>query len=158
VDQHNTVFRNLGEARLASLTEEAGLTAAPARRHRGAGFGDLDGNGRLDVVATALGAPAEIWLNRSAPDRHWLSLRLVGRRSNRDAVGARVKVVTAGRVQYDHVSTSSGYASSSAGPLHFGLGPDEVARVEIRWPSGLVQELKDVRGDRVVRIEEPPSP
>jgi hypothetical protein len=158
VDQHNTVFRNLGEARLAALTEEAGLSAAPARRHRGAGFGDLDGNGRLDVVATALGAPAEIWLNRSAPDRHWLSLRLVGRRSNRDAVGARVKVVSAGGVQYDHVSTSSGYASSSAGPLHFGLGADAVARVEIRWPSGLVQELKDVPADRTVRVEEPASP
>jgi len=156
VDQHNTVFRNLGNARMAALTEEAGLTSAPARRHRGAGFGDLDGDGKLDVVVSALGAPAEVWLNRSAPGNHWLALRLVGTRSNRDAVGARVKVVTRSGARYDHVSTSSGYASSSRGPLHFGLGADAAAQVvEIRWPSGLVQELKGLPADRVVQVEEP---
>jgi hypothetical protein len=95
------------------------------------------------VVVSALGAPAEIWLNESAPRHHWLSLRLSGTKSNRDAVGARVKLVTKGRVQYDHVSPSLGYASTSLTPLHFGLGAAAAAElVEIHWPSGLRQQLK----------------
>jgi hypothetical protein len=155
IDQHNTVFRNLGHARMADLTEEAGLTDAPPRRHRGVGFGDLNGDGRIDVVVSALGAAAEIWLNESAPDHHWLSLRLEGTRSSRDAVGARVKVTTKSRVQYNSVSPSAGYASSSVSPLHFGLGADAVAElVEIRWPSGRRQELRAVAGDRVVHVKE----
>jgi hypothetical protein len=155
IDQHNTVFRNLGGARMQALTEAAGLASAPARRHRGAGFGDLDGDGRIDVVVSALRAPAEIWLNRSTPAHHWLSLRLAGTKSNRDAVGARVKLVARGRVQYNHVSPSVGYASSSLGPVHFGLGSAARAeRVEIVWPSGLRQELKDVRADRVLAVVE----
>jgi len=158
VAQHNTVFRNLGNARMAALTEEAGLTAAPPRRHRGAGFGDLDGDGRVDVVVSALAAPAEIWLNESGPDHHWLMLRLEGTRSNRDAVGARVKITTKSGAQYNHVGPSVGYASSSVAPLHFGLGAHDVASlVEIQWPSGLRQELERVHGDQVVDVKEPAS-
>jgi hypothetical protein len=155
IDQHNAVFRNLGSARMVDLSEAAGLASAPARRHRGLGFGDLNGDGRVDVVVSALGAPAEIWLNESTPSHHWLSLRLVGTKSNRDAVGARIRVVTKGRAQHDHVSPSVGYASTSLTPLHFGLGTATAAElVEIHWPSGLRQQLKQVAGDRVVGVTE----
>jgi hypothetical protein len=164
VDQHNTVFRNLGGARpggmkFAALTAEAGLASQPPRRHRGSAVGDLNGDGRVDVVATAIGAPAEIWMNASPGANHWLELQLEGTKSNRDAIGARIKVVSASVTQYNHVTFSSGYASSSAGPVHFGLGPDKAAdSVEIRWPSGIVQVLKNVAGDRIVRITEPGPP
>jgi hypothetical protein len=156
VEQPNTVFRNLGNGTFAALTEEAGLTAQPPRRHRGSAVGDLDGDGRLDVVVTAIGGAAEIWKNQSPGANHWLELRLQGTRSNRDAIGARIKVVAKAGTQYNHVTTTCGYASSSAGPVHFGLGSASSADlVEIRWPSGEVQQLKNVAADRLVHVREP---
>ena len=156
VDQPNSVFRNLGGTKFLALTAEAGLTAQPARRHRGSAVGDFNGDGRLDMVVTALSAPAEIWLNDSPAAGHWLELQLTGTKSNRDALGARVKVVSAGVTQYDHVSSAAGYASASRRPLHFGLGADTVVKsIEIRWPSGVVQELKDIAADRLLKVTEP---
>ena len=155
VEQPNTVFRNLGGMTFAALTAEAGLATRPPARHRGSAVADFNGDGRLDVVVTALGGPAEIWMNESPGDAHWLELALEGTRSNRNGIGARVKVVTKSMTQYDHVSTAAGYASSSAGPLHFGLGKDVSADVvEIRWPSGTMQTLRDVAGGRIVHVKE----
>jgi len=156
VPQPNTVFRNAGSARFAALTQAAGFGAQPASRHRGSAVGDFNGDGRLDLVVTALAAPAELWINDSPGANHWLELRLEGTKSNRDAIGARIKVVAGGTTQYSQVAFASGYASSGAGPVHFGLGSAASASVvEIRWPSGIVQELKDVAADRIVRIKEP---
>ena len=156
VAQPNSVFRNLGGVRFEALTAEAGLAAQPPKRHRGSAVGDLNGDGRPDVVVAAIGAPAEIWMNQSAGANHWLDLKLIGTKSNRDAIGARVKVVAGNRTQYNHVTTSCGYASSTAGPLHFGLGVDaSIDLVEIRWPSGQVQQLKSIVPDQVVRVQEP---
>ena len=100
-------------------------------------------------------APAELWFNDSPDGNHWLELALEGRKSNRDAIGARIRVVAAGQTQFNHATTASGYASSSAGPVHFGLGAATMAdEIEIRWPSGIVQTLNDVRGDRVLNVKE----
>jgi enediyne biosynthesis protein E4 len=156
VEQPNTVFRNLGRARFQGLTAEAGFTAQPPARHRGSAVGDLNGDGRLDLVVSALSAPAEIWMNDSPAANHWIEFRLQGTKSNRDAMGARIKLVAGGSTQYDHVVFASGYASSSAGPVHFGLGAAKAADlVEIHWPSGIVQILRDVSADRIVSIKEP---
>jgi hypothetical protein len=156
VEQPNSVFRNLGGMKFQPLTAEAGLTAQPPARHRGSAVGDLDGDGRLDVVVTALSAPAEIWMNDSPAGNHWIEFQLEGTKSNRDAIGARIKLVAGGNAQYNHVAFAAGYASSSAGPVHFGLGSAKVASiVEIHWPSGIVQELKDIPADRVVKVKEP---
>ena len=156
VAQPNTVFRNLGGMKFSALTAEAGLTAEPPSRHRGSAVGDLNGDGRLDVVVSAISAPAEIWINQSPGNNHWVEFKLQGTKSNRDGIGARIKVVTKSGSQYNHMTTSAGYASSSAGPVHFGLGPNASADlVEIRWPSGIVQQMRDVAGDRVVPVKEP---
>ncbi len=155
IEQPNTVFRNLGSMNFAALTAEAGLTSVHPSRHRGSAVGDLNGDGRLDVVVSAIHAPAEIWMNDSPNANHWLEIKLQGTRSNRDGIGAQIKVVTASGAQYNHMTTSVGYASSSAGPVHFGLGSNKSAElVEIRWPSGLVQKLSNVGADRVVKVIE----
>ena len=156
VEQPNTVFRNLGGMKFEALTAEAGLTAQPPSRHRGSAIGDLNHDGRLDVVTTALGVPAEIWMNDSAGANHWIEFALQGTKSNRDGIGARIRVVAGGAAQYQQVSFAAGYASASAGPVHFGLGGNAtVDSVEIHWPSGIVQELKNVAADQVVKIKEP---
>ena len=156
VAQPNTVFRNLGGMKFSALTAEAGLTALAPSRHRGSAVGDFNGDGKLDVVVSALSAPAEVWINQSPGNNHWIEFKLQGTKSNRDGIGAKIKVVTKSGTQYNHMSTAAGYASSSAGPVHFGLGPDSSAQqVEIRWPSGIVQVMKDVAGDRVVQVKEP---
>jgi hypothetical protein len=140
----------------SALTAEAGFTALPPRRHRGAAIADFNGDGKLDLVVTALSAPAEIWMNDSPTGNHWIDLALEGTRSNRDAIGAKIRISAGGQTQYDHVSHVSGYASSSARPVHFGLGAAATAaEIEIQWPSGIRQLLKDVAAGRVVRIKEP---
>ena len=155
VDQPNTVFRNRGE-RWEALTGQAGFDALAPRRHRGSAVADFNGDGKLDLVVTALSAPAEIWINNSPGSNHWIEIALEGTRSNRDGIGARVKVTAGGKVQFNHMTTVSSYASSSAGPVHFGLGDSRVAdEVEIRWPSGTVQTLKNVNADKVVPVREP---
>jgi hypothetical protein len=155
IEQPNTVFRNLGGMKFAALTAEAGFAAQPPSRHRGSAMGDLNGDGKLDVVVNALNAPAEVWMNQSPGTSHWIEFKLQGTKSNRDGIGARIKIVTKSGAQYNHMTTSCGYASSSAGPVHFGLGANaSVDLVEIHWPSGVVQTMKDVAGDRVVAVKE----
>ena len=157
VDQNNTVFRNMGPSgKWVALTEEAGLSASPPARHRGCAFGDIDGDGRIDVVATALSRDAEIWMNRSPAPGHWLDIALQGTKSNRDGIGTRIKIVTKSGEQYNHMTTSAGYASSSDTPVHFGLATDKLANVvELRWPSGIVQQLSNVAADQVLKVKEP---
>ena len=156
IDQNNTVFRNLADGKFTALTAEAGFTAQPAKRHRGAAVGDFNRDGRVDLVVTALSAPAEIWINNSPGNKHWLEFALEGTKSNRDGIGAKIKVTAGSKTQYNHMTTASGYASSSAGPVHLGLGEAKQAdEVEIRWPSGVLQTLKNVAADQVVTVKEP---
>jgi hypothetical protein len=95
-------------------------------------------------------------MNRTANTGHWLDIALRGTKSNRDGIGARIKLVTKSGTQYNHMTTSVGYASSSDGPVHFGLGPDTRAEsIEIHWPSGVVQTLQNVDADRIFKVTEP---
>lgn len=155
IEEPNTVFRNLGGMKFTALTEEAGLTSQPPSRHRGSAVGDFNGDGKLDVVVSAISAPAEVWINDSPNKNHWLEIKLQGTKSNRNGIGTRIKVVTGSTAQYNHMTTAVGYASSSAGPVHFGLGASSQADlVEVQWPSGIVQRLHDVAADRVITVKE----
>src|SRR5262249_9563397 len=118
--QRNAVFRGLGKGRFA-VVADAGDGCDRAAAHRGRGFGDLDGDGRVDVVVTAIGEPPEVLYNVSADAGHWLEVRLEGTRSNRDGIGAALAVTgDSGFVQYNHVTTAVGYASASDKRVHFG--------------------------------------
>ena len=120
--------------------------------------GDLDNDGRVDVVFNSIDQPAKVLRNETPGQNHWIILNLVGTRSNRDGIGAQVKITTAAGSQYAMVTTASSYQSSSDKRLHFGLAADAViARVEIRWPSGIKQELSDLKADQIVTILEATS-
>jgi hypothetical protein len=96
-------------------------------------------------------------MNQSPGKNHWLEIKLQGTKSNRDGIGTRIKIVTADGAQYNHMTTASGYASSSAGPVHFGLGRNVTADlVEITWPSGIVQQLRNVTADQILPVKETP--
>jgi enediyne biosynthesis protein E4 len=155
--QPNRVYWNRS-GRFEDVSASAGAEFARAALHRGAVFADFDRDGRLDVAVTALNAPLELWWNRTAsaaPAHHWLQMRLNGRKSNRSAIGAEIRLRAGGREQMRTVSSSVGYASSSDLTVHFGLGEATRATVEIRWPSGRVQKLGEVAADQRMSVDEP---
>ena len=156
----NSVFRNLGNGRFEDVSAQAGASFQIPAPHRGVAFGDLDNDGRIDAVVTVLNGPARLFRNVSENANHWILLRLVGTKSNRMGIGAQIKITTAaGASQYNHVTTSVGFASSSDNRVHFGLGAARrIAEIEIRWPSGIRQVLTDVPADRILTIEERQSP
>ena len=123
---------------------------------RGMAIGDLDNDGRIDAVVTTNGGTAHVLRNVTETANHWITLRLIGHKSNRDGIGAQVKIVTAQGSQWATATTSSGYLSASDPRVHFGLGmTSDVKRIEIRWPSGIQQVLENQKSDRQLTIEEP---
>ena len=153
--QPNRVLRNLG-GKFADVSSSAGSDFAVARVHRGAVFADFDNDGRMDIAVTSINGPTELWMNRS-PMRHWLQLKLKGTRSNAMALGAKVICRSSQRTQVSLVANSVGYGCSSDSRVHFGLADDRKVSLEIHWPSGVVQEMKDVMSDQRLTIEEPSS-
>ncbi len=125
---------------------------------RGMAIGDIDNDGRIDAVVTTNGGPVHILHNETTTNNHWITLHLTGHKSNRDGIGAVVKLTTAQGSQWVTATTSSGYLSASDPRVHFGLGDSAVASsIEIRWPSGIVQTLTNVKGDRQIQVDEPVS-
>jgi hypothetical protein len=123
---------------------------------RGLATGDINNDGKLDVVVTSNDGPAWVLLNQTESPNHWITLNLVGTKSNRDGIGAQIKLSTANGDQFATVTTSSSYQSSSDKRVHFGLGTaDSIREIEIRWPSGIRQLIKDTKADQIVKIAEP---
>jgi hypothetical protein len=117
---------------------------------RGAAFGDLNNDGWIDVVTTVLGGHAQVFMNRGGSS-HWLTIALRGTRSNRDGLGARVRV----NGQTRFATTAGSYLSVSDKRLHFGLGAAGTAKIEVAWPSGIHQTLNDVHADQFLEVVEP---
>jgi enediyne biosynthesis protein E4 len=155
--QHDTMFHNVEAKGFVDVSSGLGSDFLREGYQRGSAVGDLNGDGFPDLVVTSLNKKPRILLNSGGNGNHWLWLDLVGRKSSRDAIGAKVKVTTAsGRILFNHVSVSVGFMSSSDRRLHLGLGADASVRsLEVTWPSGAIQVLENVGVDRVLRIEEP---
>jgi enediyne biosynthesis protein E4 len=146
--------RNTGHG-FEDVSAQAGSVFQEAWLGRGLAIGDINNDGRVDAVVTTNGGAAHILRNETQNSNHWLTLKLVGHKSNRDAIGAEVKVITATGAQFATVTTAGSYLSSSDKRVHFGLGAETAAKtVEIRWPSGIVQTLRDVRGDQILQVDE----
>jgi hypothetical protein len=155
-DLPNSLFRHQG-GRFEDVSKSAGSDFQLAGQYRGVAFADFDNDGRLDAVVSNVNGPARLFRNVTANTGHWLALKLTGTRSNRDGIGAKVEITLPdGRKLYNHCTTSVGYASSSEPLVRFGLGKETVAKlIEIHWPSGKVQQLRDVKSDQVLKVHEP---
>jgi enediyne biosynthesis protein E4 len=144
---------NAGE--FVDISERAGSVFLKNMVARGMAVGDIDNDGRLDVVISTNEGPVYVLHNETPTENHWLSLELIGHKSNRDAIGAEVKLITAGRQQMVTVGTAGSYLSSSDKRVHFGLDKEKfVDRIEIRWPSGIRQTLRHIPADQIIKVDE----
>ncbi|MGA7572627.1 MAG: CRTAC1 family protein [Terriglobales bacterium] len=148
------VFRNLGNGRFAELGEETGPGILAKHCSRGVAFGDFDNDGDIDVVIMNQNEPPSLLRNDSPPANHWLKVRLEGTKSNRSAIGGRVLVHYAGKVQAQEVMSQSSYLSANDPRLHFGLGAEKTADIEVHWPLGAVDTFKGIAADQLVMIRE----
>ncbi len=150
------LLRNMGRG-FTDVSEDSGAIFHQPWLGRGMAIGDIDNDGRIDAIVTTNDGPAHILHNETSTQNHWLTLKLVGHKSNRDAIGAEVKLVTAKGQQFATVSTAGSYLSSSDKRVHFGLGSESIAQtIEIRWPSGILQTLKNISADQILQVDEAP--
>jgi len=154
--EHNSVFRNLGNGKFDEVSGDAGPDFLIADAHRGVAFGDIDNDGRIDAVVTALNGHVKLFHNISDTNHHWILLRLVGTKSNRMGLGAKIRIKTDdGRTQWNEATTAVGYACASDSRIHFGLGNSRLIKeLEIVWPSHIRQVLHNVEVDRILTVEE----
>ncbi|PYU59949.1 MAG: hypothetical protein DMG55_12285, partial [Acidobacteria bacterium] len=148
------LFRNLGKGRFEELLEEAGPAIADPHVSRGCAFGDFDNDGDLDILIVNLNEPPSLLRNDVTSGNHWLKVKLVGTKSNRSAIGARVVVKVGEVTQTQELSSQSSFLSCNDFRLHFGLGSAIKAEIQVRWPNGIWQTLAEVPADRLVTIKE----
>jgi predicted nucleotidyltransferase len=152
--QRNLLYRNQGKGRLGKVTADVGGGLALARSSRGAAFGDYDNDGDIDVLISNVDDRPTLLRNDTVAG-HWITMRLVGVKSNRDGIGAKVAVVAGGWRQISEVRAGGSYVSHNDMRLHFGLGDEAtVDEVEIRWPSGLVERVDRLKVDRFYEARE----
>jgi hypothetical protein len=148
------VFRNLGNGTFEELSEEAGPAVAEAHCSRGCAFGDFDNDGDVDILIVNLNEPPSLLRNDMRGDHHWLKIKLIGTKSNRSAIGARVVVHYGGKKQAQELLSQSSFYSANDPRLHFGLGAEKTADIEIRWPSGPRENFKAIAADQLIVVKE----
>jgi hypothetical protein len=151
----NIVLRNTGDGKFVNVTDDCGDVAKLKAAGRGVAFEDFDNDGRIDVVVLNSRGKPTILRNVSETGNHWIQIRLQGVKSNRDGVGARVKVVAGQLTQIDEVHSGRGYQSHWGTRLHFGLAKNKrVDRIEVRWPGRGTDVFENVAVDRQITLVE----
>lgn len=149
------VYRNLGNGSFEEVSDLSGAPVLEPHSSRGCAFGDFNNDGNVDVLILNMSEPPSLLLNQNRSGHHWLSIKLLGTRSNRSAIGARVAVTAGGRRQVREVLSGSSYISQSDLRQHFGLGQAKsVDQIEVRWPSGHIDRLPGVDADQFIVVEE----
>jgi len=148
------VFRNLGGGKFEELIEQAGPGIAEAHSSRGCAFGDFDNDGDIDVLVVNLNEPPSLLRNDVTGGNHWIKVKLIGVKSNRSAIGARVVARYGGKVQAQEVLAQSSFYAVDDRRLHFGLGQQRTVDLEIRWPSGGKEVFSNVKADRIITVKE----
>ena len=156
IPQEHTLFRGLGNDKFADVSRDAGPVMSVRTTARGACFADYDNNGKMDAFVVNLGGKGTLLHNVSTDTGHWIGIKLVGTKSNRDGIGARVEVFAAGKRHTAERVASSGYLSQDDPRLHFGLGAaTTIDKLIVHWPSGREQTLEKLSVDHVLTVEEP---
>jgi enediyne biosynthesis protein E4 len=155
-EEPSFLYRNTGQGRIEDLSDRVGKDLQAAGAWRGLAAADLDNDGTLEVAVSRLNGPAALFVKKGGPAHNWILLDLQGTKSNRDAIGARVRLeLGSGRSLYEHVTTANGIYSASDKRVHFGLGTEtSIAAIEITWPSGVVQRIEKPAANQVLRIVE----
>jgi hypothetical protein len=148
------VFRNLGNGTFEELGQEAGPGVTAVHSSRGCAFGDFDNDGDVDILIVNLNEPPSLLRNDLKGTHHWLKVKLIGTKSNRSAIGARVLARYGKKIQAQEVLSQSSFYSVNDSRLHFGLGSEMTVDLEIRWPSGLQEKLRGVAADRLIVVKE----
>jgi hypothetical protein len=149
------LYRNLGSGRFEDVSLKSGAALQDENLARGCAFGDFDNDGDVDVIVNNLGGPPSLLRNDGGNKNNWVMVKCLGTRSNRSGIGTRVKVTAGGRSQIDEVMSGSSYYSQNDLRLHFGLGKaKKVEGIEISWPSGLKENLKDVPVNQLLIVQE----
>jgi hypothetical protein len=149
------LFRNAGGKRFENVSSKVGESFNVPMVARGAIYGDYDHDGDLDVLFSTDAGPARLLRNDGGNRNHWITIRTVGSKSNRDGIGAVVRIESASGRQWNTVRSGSTYASQSDLPLTFGLGADtSVKTVQIEWPSGSKQSFSGLQSNQFLTIDE----
>lgn len=149
------MFRNMGNATFENVSDQLGPDLRLPRVSRGAAVGDFDNDGDLDILVNNNGQSPQLFRNEGGNANHWLEIFLIGVKSNRDGVGARVKVTAGDFIQYDQKKGGMSYQSAQDPRLHFGLGAhSKIDSIEIIWPSGIVTQLANLKSDQIIAVKE----
>src|SRR5205823_2467141 len=153
--QKKIVYKNLGKGHFIDVTSDVGSAVTEPRPSRGTAFGDFDNDGDVDVVVINMNEPPSLLRNDCTSQNGWLKVKCMGTKSNRSAIGARVRVVTGKHSQMNEVMSGSSYISQNDLRLHFGLGQAKQADlVEVRWPLGLVESFRNVDANQLIVLQE----
>jgi len=154
--QEDQLFENIGIGKFKDVSVERGQYFKEENVGRGACMGDYDNDGDIDIYIVNLDSPSMFLRNNKGNENNWLTLKLVGQTSNRDGIGSRIKITAGGQVQTAQKKSTTGYLSQNDSRVHFGLVKNDIVeRIEIKWPSGKLQILENIKANQILTVQEP---